>query len=70
MTAQLGCQKLLLPLLPKLTRLTKQLQLIPVQLIGSAKLLKGARIPVLPMDRETGFGEAITCTQFQRFQNC
>jgi len=26
---------------------------------SSAKLVKGARIPVLPMDRETGFGEAI-----------
>ena len=25
----------------------------------SAKLVKGARIPVLPMDRDTGFGEAI-----------
>ena len=25
---------------------------------SSAKLVKGARIPVLPMDRETGFGEA------------
>jgi GT2 family glycosyltransferase len=27
---------------------------------SSAKLVKGARIPVLPMDRETGFGEAIS----------
>ena len=27
---------------------------------GSAKMLKGARIPVLPMARDTGFGEAIT----------
>mgnify|MGYP000591378179 CR=1 FL=1 len=26
---------------------------------SSAKLVKGARIPVLPMDRDTGFGEAI-----------
>ena len=26
---------------------------------SSAKLVKGARIPVLQMDRETGFGEAI-----------
>ncbi len=26
---------------------------------SSAKLVKGARIPVLPMERETGFGEAI-----------
>ena len=26
---------------------------------SSAKLVKGARIPVLPMDRETGFGEAV-----------
>ena len=26
---------------------------------ASAKLVKGARIPVLPMDRDTGFGEAI-----------
>ena len=26
---------------------------------SSAKLVKGARIPVLPLDRETGFGEAI-----------
>ena len=26
---------------------------------GSAKLVKGARIPVLPMARDTGFGEAI-----------
>ena len=24
-----------------------------------AKLVKGARIPVLPMDRDTGFGEAV-----------
>jgi GT2 family glycosyltransferase len=27
---------------------------------SSAKLVKGARIPVLPMDRDTGFGEAIS----------
>ena len=27
---------------------------------SSAKLVNGARIPVLPMDRETGFGEAIS----------
>ncbi len=27
---------------------------------SSAKLVKGARIPVLPMERETGFGEAIS----------
>jgi GT2 family glycosyltransferase len=27
---------------------------------GSAKMLKGARIPVLPMARDTGFGEAIS----------
>lgn len=27
---------------------------------SSAKLVQGARIPVLPMDRDTGFGEAIT----------
>lgn len=26
---------------------------------SSAKLVKGARIPVLPMDRDTGFGEAV-----------
>ena len=27
---------------------------------SSAKLVKGARIPVLPMDRDTGFGDAIS----------
>jgi GT2 family glycosyltransferase len=27
---------------------------------SSAKMVKGARIPVLPMARDTGFGEAIT----------
>ena len=47
-----------------LTSQTRQLdQLIAVDtgsIDSSVKLVKGARIPVLPMDRETGFGEAIS----------
>ena len=47
-----------------LTSQTRELdQIIAVDtgsIDSSAKLVKGARIPVLPMDRETGFGEAIS----------